>query len=1365
MSNDSIRESLVLVPSNAIQRFEGQLLPALQARGVFTKDGGGNIKAWIINWLRSDTGFFWGATTNHPEVGGVYLVHPKKQEEDGSGFVATLWVGDSRATLHADQRLPDSFHVRVRTVDKGRAEVELCDAPKKESAYSSRFRVFHTADGVTGQLEAIANTETLQLVNILPNERMSMEDLLQLPERISVRKNAFPLEPVRWVTGHDEDAYGYRLACECHNCHGDKVVECEKCGGTGSLTCNRCNGSGHVGCKRCGGSGTVTLPAKDAQCKKCGGSGDYYKNGNYIGDCSLCDGTGVVHLDERDVDCSACNGTGQLECNGCSGSGSITCFSCKGEGRFDCWVCGGSGSLGVSLDSDTGGFYRKYKGETTWLDSKDVYLLRGSDESRIPLAGRWTDLLRAIKRQKQEEELARARYARIAQDGQSIDSCLERVLRISPASVKAFEVRDPVAATGRKQKGRVRYTFRVVGNPPWLAASKKGESAANGPEDRNQAVGPFSSGTSVVMEDVAVPEGKDIHYEECDSDGRNLTFSFPMEVDFSSLEGRRIEVKADEIPPPEKRERERLGFWLKDTRAPIFRSLVEGVEEDCADIGAFFNGGISKFPTQADAIRRGLSKAPLLLLKGPPGTGKTTVIVEMIRQAVRQGKRVLLTSQTHQAVDNVLERLHAFRQSGEDRNIRMAVYAANEGKLSDLGHRYLSGSQEEELQVIRSRSEDRLARLEADCQRNRIICTLLSEGAQTAETFWSRLGRRDAELRQEEQVRDQDFERMSQRCTEEMNQENTSFSAFQTENGERQQAIQGNIDSCVGRIRKLEKDRDWFEGQAKGRFEKSSFATNTRLGRFLRSNTDSLLRGIDSLTGTHLDPEHARAAWVEANQALNAAWEEKRGHENDLAGEKKKLGKRSDEHGESLHAIESRKEAEQTARKVAAEERFASIRAAADVDTAPMLKMQGERIAKLKEVDWEKDGIAPDSSPESWRADIEPLNQEFSLLDKKREFALDWAGELNHSPTIMVRFLNAQTNVFFATCVGMGSWRALADGTYEMRDNSAGGAGRTIFDLAIVDEAGHATFAETVVPLCSARKAILIGDDKQLPPMLGEELDCRRNMDELCSSCATGDDGRQCWFEYSMFQYLWENKDTFSIPRLMLDTQFRMHPDIADFISQAFYDGQLKNGVAAEDRHFAFGSFQNPVCLLSTSSQKNRFEEWKGTSCSNPLEVEYVQGILEELVSSLNEGATDGDLDRPLSLAVITPYAAQEALLKGKLGQFYRNTDRMTFSANDIASVDRFQGDERDIVIASFVRSPNMKSGKRFPRLTFVHDMKRMNVALSRARRMLILVCDIKALESAPGNEGGRRAFSQFHSHVAAHGREILVWERKERHA
>ena len=792
---------------------------------------------------------------------------------------------------------------------------------------------------------------------------------------------------------------------------------------------------------------------------------------------------------------------------------------------------------------------------------------------------------------------------------------------------------------------------------------------------------------------------------------------------------------------------------------------MEGVEEKRADVGVFFNERISQFPTQVDAIRQGLSDTPVLLLKGPPGTGKTTVIVELIRQAIRQGKRVLLTSQTHQAVDNVLERLHKFRESGEDRKARMAVYAANESKLSELGRRYMAGGNEEELKEIRQRAAESHQRLETECKRNRTIRSILAEGAETAKAIKSRLAKRDAALRKEEESRNADLEAIAARHAEETSKENQSFGSFKGGNTKRKNGIQRNIDSCDRKIRKLENDRDWFDRQVKGRSEKSGFATNTGVGRFLRKATDMTLRGIDSVAGTHLDPKNAREAWRKANESLNATWADKRSHEAELSDNEKELQDRTAAHDESLRSIEGHNNAEQEARRTDADNVFKSIRKAADTDTRPLYDAQSERISQLLAANADQAGkLRPESSSEEWGSDILPLDNEFNDLDARRQFALDWAGELADSPAIMTRFLNAQTNVFFATCVGMGSWKALSDGTYEMRDEAAGGSGRTIFDLAIVDEAGHATFAETVVPLCSAKKAILIGDDKQLPPMLGDDLDCRRRMDEMCDAGVQTSDGKSCWFEYSMFQYLWENKDIFKIPRLMLDTQFRMHPDIGDFISQTFYEGELKNGVLEKDRKFAFGSFRNAVCLLSTSNQKNRFEEWDGTSCRNRLEAEYVQSVVEELVAAIDDGSAEGDLGgKPLSLAVITPYAAQEALLKRGLSQCYRETDRISFAEEDIASVDRFQGDERDVVIASFVRSPNTKNGKRFPKLTFVHDMKRMNVAFSRARRMLILVGDMKALETAPGNEGGRQAFARFHEHVDARGREILVWEREAR--
>ena len=1344
-------KSLVIISSSSVKKFGEKLLPSLRARGIFSKSDV-DVAPWLIRWLESPTGFFWGTLSKRPQVNGVSLVHPHQSKPlEGGGYEVRIRVGDCSGKFLSKQPLQGPLGVRVMGVSRDRVDVELCSKPpENNSPFHTEFRVFHTADGVTGQIEPFVGTSAMQLVDVSPNELMPMGLLFQLPEKISVRKENYPVQAILWGIGAAPVKDSYQLQCVCRNCEGDGTLECEKCEGTGHLTCKWCEGTGHVDCKKCDGTGTITLPARDVTCKRCGGSGDYYRNGDYIGECRSCDGSGTIHFDEHDVECSACNGTGHWECKGCKGAGEITCFACHGKGEFECWVCKGTGHLNVLVDFKSGRFFRKYKEETTWLGASDVFFQNDSDEGQYHLTGCWTDIRHAAEIQMSEEEARRVRSNRIVRDGETIEGCLDRVLRLSPASVKPFEIKNPVGVPGRKATGRVFYEFDARGDSPWL--SKKAEvnsDLAEEPYDRDKALGPFSAGTHVSLDGVAVPEGKAIIYEGCDATGRKLVFSFPVEVELSSLTERKILVKADAIPPPEKREKERLGFWLENNGSHIFQGLVEGVEESRTKIKTFLNEGISRFPVQVDAIRQGLSDAPVLLLKGPPGTGKTTVIVELIRQAVRQGKRVLLTSQTHQAVDNVLERLHKFRESGEDRIVRMAVYSASESKLSDLGRQYMSGSQEEECCEIRERAESSRAKLEEACGRNRTIRGLLAEGASTAGVIWERLKRRDNDLQAETAARDRDFESIKQRHDTDLANENESFALFSRKNEERMRSIKRSIELVNKAIAELEAEKGV-------------------LSRRVESGKSGFFRRLsDTIFGSHFDLQNAIKALQGTNESLSSKRAKKRQKKLELSSVEEESRDRESIHETECASIEKRMSSERRKRQKAWSAICTSIGTVADNETASYRERQQICLAALVRAGGKPEAsrLNPESKPEAWSADIDRLDNEFSDLDSRRKFMLDWVSELKTSSQVLSHFLNAQTNVFFATCVGMGSWRALIDGTYEMRDEGIGGTGRTVFDIAIVDEAGHATFAETVVPLCSAKKVVLIGDDKQLPPMLGEDLDCRRDMDSRCDSCAVGTDGRQCWYEYSMFQYLWENDKAFKLPRLMLDTQFRMHPDIADFISETFYEGRLKNGVSAEDRKFSFGSFRNPVCLLSTSSQKNRFEMWKGTSCTNPLEADLVRGIVEELASSLEDGIVEGAAGRPLSLAVITPYAAQEALLKMKLSHCYRSSGRFEFSSEDIASVDRFQGDERDVVIASFVRSPakNLKGGRRSPRLTFVHDLKRMNVAFSRARRMLIMVGDIKALESAPGNERGRAAFAKFHEHVDKRGRQILVWERRAR--
>jgi superfamily I DNA and/or RNA helicase len=237
-----------------------------------------------------------------------------------------------------------------------------------------------------------------------------------------------------------------------------------------------------------------------------------------------------------------------------------------------------------------------------------------------------------------------------------------------------------------------------------------------------------------------------------------------------------------------------------------------------------------------------------------------------------------------------------------------------------------------------------------------------------------------------------------------------------------------------------------------------------------------------------------------------------------------------------------------------------------------------------------------------------------------------------------------------------------------------------------------------------------------------------------------------------------------------------MHPDIADFVADVFYGGSLENGVSASDRQLAFGVFGKAVCLVSTTAYKDRHEiiPARATSYQNPLEVEMTRRVLAQARQHLSVPATIG---------VLTPYAAQKDLMRKELSSFYADEGNVLFQQEDIASVDSFQGSERDIMIASFVRSPRKEAAKcrkcdgsgsvngcscqtcggtgwQGAKLNWVQDLRRLNVAFSRARKMLILIGDVEALTNPKhGGTSGREVLERFRSHVQDRGKVLHVWE------
>jgi superfamily I DNA and/or RNA helicase len=271
------------------------------------------------------------------------------------------------------------------------------------------------------------------------------------------------------------------------------------------------------------------------------------------------------------------------------------------------------------------------------------------------------------------------------------------------------------------------------------------------------------------------------------------------------------------------------------------------------------------------------------------------------------------------------------------------------------------------------------------------------------------------------------------------------------------------------------------------------------------------------------------------------------------------------------------------------------------------------------------------------------------------------------------------------------------------------------FDLLVIDEACQSTEPSCWIPLARCGRVVLAGDHCQLPPTV------------LSRPALDGGLG------ISLLERLVEHFGMLATRRLQV--QYRMHEAIMAFSARWFYRDDLRAdssvarhllselpGVTANDLT------NSPLHFVDTAGASFEEEsEADGDSKFNLQEAALVARHVERLLTA---GVSSADL------AVIAPYAAQVRLLR----------ERLTTLGLEIDSVDGFQGREKEAVVVSLVRSnPHTEIG-------FLADVRRMNVALTRARRKLIVVGDSATLAVHPFY---RELFAYFEQVGAHHS----VWE------
>ena len=254
------------------------------------------------------------------------------------------------------------------------------------------------------------------------------------------------------------------------------------------------------------------------------------------------------------------------------------------------------------------------------------------------------------------------------------------------------------------------------------------------------------------------------------------------------------------------------------------------------------------------------------------------------------------------------------------------------------------------------------------------------------------------------------------------------------------------------------------------------------------------------------------------------------------------------------------------------------------------------------------------------------------------------------------------------------------------------------FRQVLFDESTQATEPETLIPIImGAKQVVMVGDHCQLGPVV------------TCRSASRA----------GLSQSLFERLIFMGVQPIRLQVQYRMHPCLSEFPSNAFYEGTLQNGVTEAERADSEDVFPWPCPskpMLFWAQMGVEEMSASGYSYLNRGEAYAVEKIVTHL---LQNGIA------PEEIGVVTPYEGQRAYVVNYLtrtGVLHPSI----YQEVEVASVDAFQGREKQYIIVTCVRS-NDRQG-----IGFLNDPRRLNVALTRAKLGLMIVGNPKVLAKQP---------------------------------